>query len=64
MRFTIQDLQREGLADDRLHISMERNMKCGSGLCGHCQLGPFFACKDGPIFRCSEMDDVCWIKEV
>jgi NAD(P)H-flavin reductase len=30
---------------------MERNMKCAVGFCGHCQLGPEFVCKDGPIFR-------------
>jgi NAD(P)H-flavin reductase len=30
---------------------MERNMKCGIGLCGHCQFGPTFVCKDGPVFR-------------
>ncbi len=64
MRFTIQELLSRGFTDDRLHISMERNMKCGIGLCGHCQLGPFFVCKDGPIFRCSEMGDTCWTREV
>ena len=64
MRFTIQDLQARGFTDDRLYVSMERNMKCGIGLCGHCQLGPFFVCKDGPIFRCSEMATACWTKEV
>lgn len=31
--------------------SVERNMECGTGLCGHCQIGPYFACKDGPVFR-------------
>jgi NAD(P)H-flavin reductase len=30
---------------------MERNMKCAIGFCGHCQLGPAFICKDGPVFR-------------
>ncbi len=32
-------------------VSMERNMQCAVGLCGHCQLGPEFICKDGPVFR-------------
>jgi len=51
MRFTIAELQRRGLRDESIHISMERNMKCGFGFCGHCQFGPFFVCKDGPVFR-------------
>jgi NAD(P)H-flavin reductase len=51
MRFTVAELQRRGLRDESIYISMERNMKCGFGFCGHCQLGPFFVCKDGPVFR-------------
>jgi NAD(P)H-flavin reductase len=51
MRFTIAELQRRGLRDESIYVSMERNMKCGFGFCGHCQLGPFFVCKDGPVFR-------------
>lgn len=64
MRFTIQDLQTMGFTDDRVYVSMERNMKCGIGLCGHCQMGPFFVCKDGPVFKCSDVSTVCWTKEV
>jgi NAD(P)H-flavin reductase len=45
----------EGLARrvpaENIYISLERNMKCGQGSCGHCQLGPYFICKDGPVFR-------------
>ena len=51
MRFTIAELQRRGLRVESIYISMERNMKCGFGFCGHCQFGPFFVCKDGPVFR-------------
>jgi NAD(P)H-flavin reductase len=51
MRFTIAELQRRGLPDNSIYFSMERNMKCGFGFCGHCQFGPFFVCKDGPVFR-------------
>jgi NAD(P)H-flavin reductase len=50
IRFTALELQRRGVPDDRIFISMERNMKCAVGLCGHCQLGPWFVCKDGPVF--------------
>jgi NAD(P)H-flavin reductase len=64
MRFTIQALESKGLTDDRLYISMERNMKCGVGLCGHCQLGRFFICKDGPVMTCAQMAGSCWIREV
>ena len=51
MRFAIETLQRRGLGDDSLFASLERHMQCGFGLCGHCQFGPFFVCKDGPVFR-------------
>lgn len=51
MRFTIAELQRRGVRDESIYFSMERNMKCGFGFCGHCQFGPFFVCKDGPVFR-------------
>ena len=36
---------------ENIYLSMERNMKCAVGLCGRCQYGPHFVCKDGPIFR-------------
>jgi NAD(P)H-flavin reductase len=51
MRFTVRELSRRGLPDDRSWLSMERNMKCAVGFCGHCQLGPSFICKDGPVLR-------------
>jgi NAD(P)H-flavin reductase len=51
MRFTERELARLGFAPDRLYVSLERNMKCAVGHCGHCQLGPAFICKDGPVLR-------------
>jgi hypothetical protein len=42
---------------DRVFVSMERHMECGVGLCGHCQMGPFFVCKDGPVFSRAEIGD-------
>jgi NAD(P)H-flavin reductase len=51
MRFTILELQKRGVAIENIFISMERNMKCAIGFCGHCQFGPTFICKDGPVFR-------------
>jgi NAD(P)H-flavin reductase len=50
MRFTVAELHKRGVPLKDIHISMERNMKCGIGLCGHCQYGPTFICKDGPVY--------------
>lgn len=51
MRFTARALLAKGLPEGAIWLSIERNMKCGIGLCGHCQLGPAFPCKDGPVMR-------------
>lgn len=51
MRFTALELEKRGVDRDHIYVSMERNMKCGIGLCGHCQCGAAFICKDGPVFR-------------
>ena len=56
MYYTIAELKSRGLPDHHIYISMERNMKCGVGFCGHCQLGPKFICKDGPVFLFSEVE--------
>ncbi|HLH83649.1 MAG TPA: FAD/NAD(P)-binding protein [Trebonia sp.] len=50
MRFTVRGLLAAGVPDDRVYLSMERNMQCAAALCGHCQLGPFLVCRDGPVF--------------
>ncbi|MFC5821718.1 FAD/NAD(P)-binding protein [Nonomuraea harbinensis] len=49
MRATAEELLRRGIPADRIVLSLERNMKCGIGRCGHCQLGPLFTCLDGPV---------------
>lgn len=51
MRFVLRELDGLSLARQDVYLSMERNMKCGIGSCGHCQYGPYFICKDGPVFR-------------
>jgi NAD(P)H-flavin reductase len=56
MRYVVRNLRGRGLPDERIFLSVERNMKCAVGLCGHCQLGPEFVCKDGPIFRLSKIE--------
>jgi NAD(P)H-flavin reductase len=64
MRFTVNALQHAGVADDRIYVSMERNMKCAIGLCGHCQYGPSFICKDGPVMRFDRIADVFARREI
>jgi hypothetical protein len=43
---------------------MERNMKCAVGVCGHCQFGPHFICKDGPVFPLPAVSDLLERKEL
>lgn len=49
MRFTIRALLDLGIAPGSIRVSLERNMQCGVGWCGHCQLGPLLLCRDGPV---------------
>ena len=51
MHFSVEALKKRGMQDDAIYVSLERNMKCALGHCGHCQLGPAFVCRDGPVFR-------------
>jgi len=55
MRFTALELQKRGVEADSIFVSLERNMKCAVGFCGHCQFGPTFVCKDGPVFQYSRV---------
>ena len=64
MRFAARDLVTLGLPPSRLYVSMERNMQCGVRLCGHCQLGPYFVCADGPVFAWSEIADLMEVEEL
>ena len=50
MKFATLELLRLGYAPENIYLSMEKNMSCGIGKCGHCRLGPYYACKDGPVF--------------
>ena len=59
MRYVVAELKEtRGVGPDNIYISMERNMKCGIGVCGHCQYGPHFICRDGPVFPYSRLQNV------
>jgi NAD(P)H-flavin reductase len=51
MRYVVRSALARGIGSRQIWLSLERNMQCAVGLCGHCQLGPEFVCKDGPVFR-------------
>jgi NAD(P)H-flavin reductase len=55
IRFVIYEFLSRGLTEQNLYLSMERNMKCGTGFCGHCQFGPTFVCKEGPVFEYADI---------
>ena len=64
MRFTVKALQSRGVPRENIYVSMERNMKCAIGLCGHCQYGPEFICKDGPVFPFERIERHFTIREL
>ncbi len=49
---------------DLLSLELERNMQCAVGLCGHCQLGPHFVCKQGPVFRFDAVADLLKVRDL
>jgi sulfite reductase subunit B len=51
MKFATKKLGDLGFRDTNIYLSMEKNMSCGLGKCGHCRIGTYYACKDGPVFR-------------
>jgi len=51
MRFAVRALARKGVSTNQVFVSMERNMTCAVAVCGHCQFGPDFVCREGPVFR-------------
>jgi NAD(P)H-flavin reductase len=63
MRFSLQALADRGVSGDRIYVSMERNMKCAVGFCGHCQYGGNFVCRDGPVFRFDRIEDIFAVRE-
>jgi NAD(P)H-flavin reductase len=64
MRFSAGCLRERGMKASQIYVSMERNMKCGTGLGGRCQYGPFFTCKDGPVFSFDQVEHLYKVQEV
>jgi sulfhydrogenase subunit gamma (sulfur reductase) len=64
MQTSVRELILRGVPEERIFVSMERNMNCGIGMCGHCFFGPKFVCRDGPVFRFSEIAGLMGIKEL
>ncbi len=50
IKFTMPPLEEIGWRDEQVYLSLENRMKCGIGICGHCNVGPVYVCKDGPVF--------------
>ena len=64
MQKSAQALIDRGVAAESVYLSLERNMKCATGFCGHCQFGPHFICKDGPIFAYPEIKAIMEEREI
>lgn len=64
MRYVALALVDRGVPRERVRLSMERNMRCGIGLCGHCQLRELFVCLDGPVFGYDRIERFMTLREV
>lgn len=64
IRATARDLTQRGLPGARILVSLERNMHCGTGHCGHCQLGPLLLCRDGPVLPWSRAESLLAVREL
>jgi NAD(P)H-flavin reductase len=64
MRFCANVLTDKGVAPEQIRLSLERNMKCGVGLCGHCQFGPLLVCRDGPVLDLARVRELMTVREL
>jgi NAD(P)H-flavin reductase len=64
MRFCVAELLREGVPEERIFASMERNMRCAVALCGHCQWGPHLLCRDGPVLPWDRVAPLVGVREL
>lgn len=62
LRAAVKDLTRRGMAEEDIYLSMERNMHCAVGHCGHCQYGGTYICKDGPVFSYPQVKELFGIR--
>ena len=58
MKFGTLALKNMGFESKDIYLSMERNMSCGIGHCGHCRVGPYYVCRDGPVFAYSQLENI------
>lgn len=64
MQASVRSVLMMGVPGEKIFFSLERNMNCGMGICGHCFFGPKFVCKDGPVFRYTEIEEFLRIQEI
>ncbi len=64
MTHCARELIGRGVAPERVHVSLERNMRCGLGFCGHCQLGGTLICRDGPVYRWDEVAEPLGVRQL
>ena len=64
MRYVAEELTASGVPPERIRLSLERNMRCGVGLCGHCQLREYLICVDGPVFSLDAVRPLLGVREL
>jgi NAD(P)H-flavin reductase len=64
MRFVIFEALARRVAPAQIHLTLERNMNCAVGLCGHCQLGPMFICRNGPVFTYEQLEPYMHVEDL
>lgn len=64
IRATARELLYRGVRPDRVLVSLERDMRCGTGHCGHCQLGPLLLCRDGPVVAYDRAEPLISVREL
>ncbi len=64
MRATVAELDACGVPAHQVEVTLERNMQCANGWCGHCQLGPLLVCRDGPVVRADRLGDLLARREL
>ena len=64
MKYAAISAMKRGIPAEKIWVSLERNMQCAVGLCGHCQLGPEFICKDGPVLRYDRVGQFLFVERL